>query len=51
MVFFSDDFETTLKKIKKHDGTITRPVFEFPGGRPFHYTEPSGNESGVATLE
>ena len=51
IVFFSDDLEATLKKIEEHGGLITRPIFEFPGGKRFHFTEPSGNEFGVATLE
>lgn len=26
---------------------ITKPIFSFPGGRRFHFTEPSGNEFAV----
>ena len=28
-------------------GTITRPQFDFPGGRRFHFREPGGNEMAV----
>ncbi len=28
-------------------GQIVRQVFEFPGGRRFHFTDPSGNELAV----
>ena len=28
-------------------GTITVPTFAFPGGRRFHFTDPSGNELAV----
>src|SRR5690606_20784028 len=28
-------------------GTIVKPVFSFPGGRRFHFTEPGGNELAV----
>lgn len=26
---------------------VVKPVFDFPGGRRFHFTEPSGNEFAV----
>jgi len=35
------------KKIEKPGGTITREILPFPGGRRFHFTEPSGNEFAV----
>ena len=47
IVFFSDDLETTLNKVESAGGKITRPPFGFPGGRRFHFTEPSGNEFAV----
>lgn len=25
-------------------GTVTRPAFDFPGGRRFHFRDPNGNE-------
>ena len=28
-------------------GKITQDIFSFPGGRRFHFTEPSGNELAV----
>ncbi|EPP5682586.1 VOC family protein, partial [Vibrio cholerae] len=31
----------------KNGGNIIRPIFEFPGGCRFHFTEPSGNEFAV----
>ena len=30
-------------------GAIVKPIFAFPGGRRFHFTEPSGNEFAVWT--
>lgn len=47
IVLFSDDLQATQAKIEQADGTITRPIFEFPGGRRFHFTDPNGNEYGV----
>jgi len=28
-------------------GTIVQGIFHFPGGRRFHFTEPSGNELAI----
>jgi len=39
-----DDLEGALEAVKKAGGTITRPVFAFPGGRRFHFRDPGGNE-------
>jgi len=47
VVFYSDDIEATREKIKKSGGTIIKPIFEFPGGRRFHFAEPAGNEFAV----
>jgi len=46
-IFYSDDLEATLEKIEKAGGTIVKPTFDFPGGRRFHFEEPSGNEFAV----
>lgn len=34
-------------KIRAEGGTIVRETYEFPGGRRFHFTDPSGNELAV----
>jgi len=47
VVLYSKDLEATEAKIKKAHGIIVRPIFSFPGGRRFHFTEPSGNELAV----
>jgi predicted enzyme related to lactoylglutathione lyase len=47
IVFYSANLETTLKKIETAGGVIIKPIFSFPGGRRFHFTEPSGNEFAV----
>lgn len=39
-----DDLETTLQAVSKAGGTITKAAFAFPGGRRFHFRDPSGNE-------
>jgi predicted enzyme related to lactoylglutathione lyase len=47
IVFYSDDLEATLAKVTGAGGDIIRPIFDFPGGRRFHFLEPSGNEFAV----
>lgn len=47
IVFYSKDLEVTLEKIKKANGEIVKNIFEFPGGRRFHFTDPNGNEYAV----
>ncbi|MDZ7715336.1 MAG: VOC family protein [Balneolaceae bacterium] len=47
IIFYSSDLEATQKQVKEAGGTIVKPVFSFPGGRRFHFTEPSGNEFAV----
>lgn len=47
IVFYSDALEETQAKVKKAGGVIVKPIFSFPGGRRFQFTEPSGNEFAV----
>ncbi|MFH2040771.1 MAG: VOC family protein [Chloroflexota bacterium] len=47
VIFYSNQLEVTLAKVKKAGGLIVQPIFSFPGGRRFHFTEPSGNEFAV----
>lgn len=46
-IFYSENLETTQTKIEAAGGVIVEPIFSFPGGRRFHFTEPSGNEFAV----
>lgn len=47
IVFYSEDLEATLEKIKKYKGKIVQDIFSFPGGRRFHFSDPSDNEFAV----
>lgn len=47
LVFYSDDLEGTRTKIQNAGGETVKPIFTFPGGRRFHFTEPCGNEFAV----
>ncbi len=46
-VFYSNDLEQTQSKIEQAKGTIIEPIFTFPGGRRFHFSDPNGNEFAV----
>jgi predicted enzyme related to lactoylglutathione lyase len=39
--------ESQERRVKQAGGTIVRAIFSFPGGRRFHFTDPSGNELAV----
>ena len=47
IIFYSDNIEQTLAKIEHCGGEIIKSIFAFPGGRRFHFKEPSGNEFAV----
>jgi len=47
LVLLSEDLEATQAKVEAAGGTVVRAIFDFPGGRRFHFTEPSGNELAV----
>ncbi len=47
IVFFSEDLENTQSKIGKAGGKIIKPIFSFPVGRRFHFSDPNGNEYAV----
>ncbi|MCA9581006.1 MAG: VOC family protein [Myxococcales bacterium] len=47
VVLFSNDLESTLASVRGAGGRITKEIFDFPGGRRFHFADPSGNELAV----
>jgi predicted enzyme related to lactoylglutathione lyase len=44
IVLYVAGLEDALKKVEGAGGKITKPIFSFPGGRRFHFTDPNGNE-------
>jgi predicted enzyme related to lactoylglutathione lyase len=38
------DLEAALEAVAAAGGEVIRPIFAFPGGRRFHFLDPSGNE-------
>lgn len=47
IVLYSKDLESTYSKVVEAGGIILKEIFSFPGGRRFHFSEPSGNEMAV----
>ena len=47
VVIYAADLEAMEQKVKQAGGVIARPIFSFPGGRRFHFTDPSGHELAV----
>ncbi|HEV7291098.1 MAG TPA: VOC family protein [Devosia sp.] len=46
-VIRTDDLDSAERRVQAAGGEITRPQFDFPGGRRFHFREPGGNEMAV----
>lgn len=47
VLLYSDDLDATLDRVLACGGEIVNGPYEFPGGRRFHFLDPSGNELGV----
>ena len=45
------DLEASFDAVSRAGGTIARAIFEFPGGRRFHFIDPSGSELAVWVSE
>ena len=42
VVLYSADLAATQAHIEAAGGRITRPAYDFPGGRRFHFADPDG---------
>ena len=47
VILYSTDLESSMKSVQDAGGTITKAPYPFPGGRRFHFKDPSGNELAV----
>jgi predicted enzyme related to lactoylglutathione lyase len=47
IIIYSINLELIKDKVKSAGGTIVKDIFEFPGGRRFHFADPSGNELAI----
>ncbi len=49
VVLYGDDLDDLSQSVEAAGGKIVKPVFEFPGGRRFHFADPDGYELAVWT--
>lgn len=47
LVFYSDDLERDVERVRELGGTISQEIFSFPGGRRFHFIDPVGTEFAI----
>ena len=47
VVLYHQNLDAIKNKILDSGGKITKDIFSFPGGRRFHFTDPSKNELAV----
>ena len=47
VVLYSRDLDATVAAVRAAGGEIVRKPYSFPGGRRFHFRDPSGNELAV----
>lgn len=47
IVLYHTNLDVIKNKIIEGGGQITKDIFSFPGGRRFHFKDPSGNELAV----
>ncbi len=51
VVLYSTNLADIEARVSECGGKIVREIFEFPGGRRFHFADPSGNELAVWSEE
>ncbi len=47
VILYSSALEGSQAAVEAAGGKIVKDIFAFPGGRRFHFTDPSGNELAV----
>ncbi len=47
VILYHEDLNIIKTKIINSKGIISQDIFSFPGGRRFHFLDPSGNELAV----
>jgi len=47
IVLYHEDLETLIPAVIRAGGKLAKDIFPFPGGRRFHFKDPSGNELAV----
>lgn len=51
IIFYADNLESVEAAVISAGGVIVKPIFSFPGGRRFQFTDPHGNELAVWTQQ
>ncbi|MFN3352833.1 MAG: VOC family protein [Brevundimonas sp.] len=46
-VLYASDLEAMQARVEAAGGVIVKPIFDFPGGRRFHFRDPAGCELAV----
>ena len=49
VVLYSTNIEVCQVRVESLGGSIKTPIFDFPGGRRFHFLDPCNNELAVWT--
>ncbi|MBC9250356.1 glyoxalase [Pseudomonas alcaligenes] len=47
IVLYSEDLQASRERVIAAGGSLLKDIFSFPGGRRFHFADPSGNEFAV----
>lgn len=47
VVLYVNNLEQKLDDVKRAGGAINKPIYEFPGGKRFHFLDPNRNELAV----
>lgn len=47
VIFYSEDLERDVRRVQELGATISKDIFPFPGGRRFHFIDPTGNEYAI----
>jgi uncharacterized protein len=47
VILYATNLEAMEQRVRHAGGKIVRDIFSFPGGRRFHFTDPSGHELAV----
>ncbi|MCH8059081.1 MAG: VOC family protein [Proteobacteria bacterium] len=44
LVFYSENLERDVERVRELGATISQDIFDFPGGKRFHFVDPVGTE-------
>ena len=47
VVLYANDLDKKFEEVKAAGGEIVKEIFEFPGGKRFHFRDPNGNELAI----